>query len=124
MVIRTDEKRTASGTAMMKTESAAPNPMYKTAPCSPAWTGVVRRALAMAKEMPIEMTESAAVVSAVVRTNRNLPRTKCVREIALEAFGDFDDHGNLLVDDFLLPIRFQRNDLNLRYFFQSCENTG
>src|SRR5439155_4230051 len=47
-----------------------------------------------------------------------------VREIALEAFGDFDDHGNLLVDDFVLPIRFQRNDLNLWHSFQSCENTG
>jgi len=46
-----------------------------------------------------------------------------VGEIALEAFGDLDDYGNLLVDNFLLPITFQRNDLNLRYFFQSFENT-
>src|SRR6266436_6603940 len=45
-------------------------------------------------------------------------------EIAFEAFGDFDNHGNLLVDDFFLPIRSQRNDLNLRYFFQSRENVG
>ena len=29
-----------------------------------------------------------------------------VREIALEAFGDFNDHGNLLVDDLFFPIRF------------------
>src|SRR6266566_1394539 len=84
MVIRTDEKRTASGTAMMKTERAAPKPMWSVASASPAWMGLVFRLLAIAKEMPIEMTESAAVVSAVVRTNRNLPRTRCEREIGLE----------------------------------------
>jgi len=47
-----------------------------------------------------------------------------VREIALEAFGDFNDHGNLLVDDLFFPIRFQRNNLNLRDFFQTRENIG
>src|SRR5690348_5147752 len=45
-------------------------------------------------------------------------------EIAFEAFGDFNDYGDLFVDDLFFPIRFQRNNLNLRYFFQSCESTG
>src|SRR5437879_11931024 len=84
MVIRTDEKRTASGTAMMKTERAAPKPMWSVASASPAWMGVVFRLLAIAKEMPIEVAESAGVVSAIVRTNSNLPRTRCELEIGVE----------------------------------------
>src|SRR5256884_7126473 len=36
------------------------------------------------KETPIDRTESAAVASEAVRTRKNLPSTRCIREMGLE----------------------------------------
>src|SRR2546430_2635889 len=86
MVIRVAEKNTARGRAMIKTDSTVLRPRWsKKAGASPRWLPEfsVKRCRAE-KETPMDRTESAAVAREAVRTRKNLPSTRCIREMGLE----------------------------------------
>src|SRR5271167_2344787 len=85
MVKSAAEKRTAIGKAIRNTDSAAPKPICKCRVSSEALPkSKACKWSATQKEIPMEVTESAAVAREALKTRENFPSTKSVREIGLE----------------------------------------